>query len=50
MLLDVIVSGLSAKHAGDLARRRIANRQIEFEPKPEIILLAPGGLGIRMAY
>lgn len=52
MLLETVLAGVSAKHAGRLARRRIAAGEVEFEPRPQIIMMAPGrvGLGMSMGY
>ncbi|MFP4113591.1 MAG: hypothetical protein ACOC2Y_02910 [Spirochaetota bacterium] len=52
MLVDHILARLSARHAGNLARERIASGEVEFRPRPEIIL-GPGGtlgFGLRMGY
>ena len=49
MLLETVLAGFSAKHAGGLARERIATGEIDFRPRPKIILMAPGLLGIGMS-
>jgi len=52
MILDAVLSGASARHAGMLARNRIASGAITFEPRPEMIIMAGGrlGLGMSMSY
>ncbi|MFW6288571.1 MAG: hypothetical protein ACOC2Q_02190 [Spirochaetota bacterium] len=52
VILDHLLSRASAKHAGALARERIASGAVEFEPRPEIIIMAGGrfGLGMSMSH
>lgn len=49
-LADLVLSGFSARHAGRLAARRIDAGDVTFEPRPEIIMLAPGRIGIGFGF
>lgn len=46
-ILDAILSGFSARHAGDLAQQRIEAGAITFEARPEIII-GPAGMALNM--
>ena len=50
-ILDLVLSGFSARHAGELAQERIEAGAITFDARPEIIL-GPAGfaLNMRMRY
>lgn len=49
-LADLILSGFSARHAGRLAARRIDSGEVTFEPRPEIMMVAPGRIGIGFGF
>jgi hypothetical protein len=52
IILDHVLARVSAGHARVLASNRIASGEIEFTPRPELVIMAGGrlGLGMGMSY
>ncbi len=49
IILNHVLSRASAKHAAELAHERIASGAVEFEPRPEIIIMTGGRFGFGMS-